>query len=401
MSGGGSQSSSQSQGYGSSYSQSASLSLPENLQNPSAQAAAPQTMQALLGLSGILNSGAGGNPILQSFLAPYGGNFAAPVTQPQNQTLMDLGMAENGNYGYNPTAATEQNVLMDELTNPAAYATNIANQFGLAPFLEGAQTNPNAAGTSAAGAEAQAIAANDPALEQMLQPGYAASLAQGAPTQSVIAAALQPIQATFNAQTVPGLVGSYGAAGQRPTMSSAFGQAFTNAQAQEQATEASTAGSIVNSVYNTGLGQTGTAANNMAGLTGNAFNMGYGGALNLDQLFQGEYANIFGGALNNAFNAPSQLNTLNAQQASNLISTLNAQALPQLTEQLGINNALTTYNNSISSLMQALGLQVQAEQPVVGYESESASNSASFQNEESSGQSSSFNFGLPGISVGV
>lgn len=344
--------SSQSQGFGSSYSQSASLSLPENL-NPTTSML-PTTVNSLAGMYSMLGGGPSTNSLLQNFLAPYGGAFAAPVTNAQNTTLGNLGSAETGNYSFNPELGGILQQLFSEAANPAGFASGLAN--------------------NATTGEAQALNVNDPNLEAMLNPGYAASLATGGPTQSVINAALAPIKAQFNAQTVPGLVGSYGAAGQRPTMSSAFGGAFTNAQAQEQATEAATAGNIVNSVYGQGISGSQNAAENLAGMLGST------------------YAGTYGTGLNIAANAPGQYNSLTAQEAQNLISTLNAQALPQLTEQLGINNALSTYNSSVSSLLQALGLQVQAEQPAIGYASESASNSGSFQNEESSGQNSGFSF---------
>src|ERR1700757_5278890 len=133
--GGESSGSSQSQGSGSSYSQSASLSLPENLTSSAFQAMAPQTANSLQALSSMLSGGSGGNSILQSFLAPYGGNFSAPVTGAQNATLGNIASAENGNYNFNPELGGMLQQLSNEATNPVGFAQQVeqGGQSGITP----------------------------------------------------------------------------------------------------------------------------------------------------------------------------------------------------------------------------------------------------------------------------
>lgn len=360
------QGSSQSQGSGSSYSQSASVSMPYNLQNAAFQALAPSTANSLQSITNMLSGGAGSNSLLASFLAPYGGSMVAPVTGAQNATLGNIANAEGGNYNFDPSLAAVMAQLQGEATNPTGFATNVAN----------AGTGAN----SAVGA-GQALASGlaGPGSPNVGLGQFASNLATGGAIQQVIQQAEQPITTAFNTQTVPGLQGSLAGAGQRATGggSSAFANAFGNAQAQEEAALGSTAAGITNNAFNEGV---------------NAYTGAYNaGASN--------YTGLYGTGLNLAGNAAGQFSSLGSNELNQLLSSLNAQALPQLTEQLGINNALSTYNNSVGSILQALGLQVQGEQPVIGYGSESLSNSASFTNEESSGQQSgsSFNFSLPGL----
>lgn len=360
---GGSQSSgsSSSQGYGSSYSQSASLSLPEEM-NPTTGNLG-NTEGLLSNIYSMLNGGASGNNLLQNYLAPYGGNMVAPVTAAQNQTLGNLGAASTGNFGsFDPTLQAVYNQLVGEATNPMGFGTSVAN----------AGTGAN----SAVGA-GQALASGlaGPGAPTVGEGQFASNLATGGAIQRIIQEAEQPITTAFNTQTMPGLVGNATQAGQRTggpfgMGSSAFNAASANAQAQEGANLGATAASIANPAFETGLNQ-----------YANAYGQGVG-----------NYTNLFNSGLNIGANAPGQITGLTSGEISNLISTLNAQALPQLTEQQGINNALSTYNSSVASILQALGLQVQAEQPAIGYASESASNSASFQNESSSGQQSGFSF---------
>lgn len=398
MSGGGSSGSSQSQGSGSSYTQSASESIPVNLQNPAFTNMSGQTATDLESLSNMLFGG-GGNALLQSFIGPLGG-FSAPVTSQQNQTLADLSGAQTGNFGYNPTAQAEEQQLVSEL-NPNAFGQQTASSLmsslpsGFLAQLA-ASGNPNAVGSNAEGA---ALAGLPAGFQAMMAPNYAASLATGPTTNSVIQDALAPIRAQFQGSTAPGLASSFMGAGQRVggpsgVGSSAFDMAFGNAQGSELATEAATSGNIVNSVYGQGLTLGGAANTAAAQIGANAFDLGYGGAVNTAATGANLAASGFGMGFNTGANAPAQLNTLTQTQISDLLQSLQGEALPQLTQQLGINNALSTYNTSVNSLLQALGLQVQGEQPVIGNVQESATNSASFQNEESSGQQSSFNFGL-------
>lgn len=317
--------------------------------------------------------------------------------------------------------------LASALYGGAPNATAASQQYANALFGNGV-TNATQAG------QAYASGLAGPGSPTVGEAQFAENLANNPETNAIIAEAEQPITTAFNTQTVPGLQGSIAQAGQRATGggSSAFGAAFGNAQAQEEAQLGSVAANIANSAYQTGLGQYATAYgqgsnlysnayNNAGNNYANTFNTGateYGGAFNnaVDQFAnsynmgaqqyaglygQGaqNYENLYGVGVNGALNAPNTYASLTSNDISNMISELSAQALPQMTEQLGINNALSTYNNSVNSILQALGLQVQGEQPVIGYGSESVNNSASFQNEESSGQASgsSFNFSLPGL----
>lgn len=184
-----------------------------------------------------------------------------------------------------------------------------------------------------------------------MNPNFASNLATSAQTQSAIGSAIAPIRTQFNTQTVPGLEGSFTQAGQRIGSasgqgSSAFDNAFSNAQASEQATEAATAGQIANNAYQTGL--------------------------------------------NIQANAPSQMSALTSSELQNMINGLNAQALPQLTQQYGITAGSQLYQQQMGTILQALGLQVQGEQPSIGYSGQSTNASQ----ESSQNQSSGSNFSL-------
>lgn len=194
-------------------------------------------------------------------------------------------------------------------------------------------------------------------LNSEMQPGYAAGLATSPETQAAISSAIQPIRQTFNSQTVPGLQGSFTQAGQRVGQtnglgSSAFANAFATAQGNELANEASTAGAIANNAYQTGL--------------------------------------------NVQANAPAQVASLTSSELNDMISGLNAQALPQLTQQYGITAGTQLYQQQMQTILQALGLSVQGEQPSLGYGSEST-NSAE---QQTSGSGSSFGLSNP-FSIGI
>jgi hypothetical protein len=170
-------------------------------------------------------------------------------------------------------------------------------------------------------------------------PNFASNLATSPQTQSAISSALQPIQQQFRTSTAPGVTSAATAAGQRTAGSggqgsSAFDQAFSTAKGNELSTEAATSGNIANSAYQTGL-------------------------------------NI------NA-NAPAMAGTLSSEQTSNMINTLNAQALPQMTQQYGINAGLQLFNTQMSQLMEALGLGGQISQPAIGYQGQSSGSQSGF-----------------------
>jgi hypothetical protein len=165
-------------------------------------------------------------------------------------------------------------------------------------------------------------------LQNEMSPGFAQGLATSPATQAAEQSAIAPISQQFNSQTVPGLQGSFTQAGQRVGSasgmgSSAFDNSFAAAQGNEMATEAATTGAIANNAYQTGL--------------------------------------------NIQANAPGQMGSLTSSELNDMISGLNAQALPQLTQQYGISAGTQLYQQQMQTLMQALGLSVQGEQPVIGY----------------------------------
>lgn len=299
--------------------QSASETIPVNLQNPAFTGMAGQTASQIAAITNLLGGGAGAGGVNAQALSALGFSldpngitgfnpaapgttsnnpFVAPVTQPQQDTLANIAKAEAGNFAaFNPVLGQASDVLKNEMS-----------------------------------------------------PGFAAGLATSPETEAAINAAIQPTRAFFNANTAPGVVGSFAQAGQRQGGSSAFDMAFGNSLAQEQATEAATAGGIANQAYQTGL--------------------------------------------NISANAPAQYSSLNSNEINTLIQQLQAQALPQLTKQLGINNALSVFQQSVASIMQSLGLQVQGEQPQIGYASESASQGQGTSQGTSSGSSNSFGLNL-------
>jgi len=189
---------------------------------------------------------------------------------------------------------------------------------GLSPTMFGnaatnATNNPLVAQTTGAqnttlgeiGSVASALPGNlsgaSSLLQSELSPNFASGLATSPQTLAAISSATQPMTTAFNTQTVPGLQGSFAQAGQRVgsatgTGSSAFDSAFGNAQASEIANEGAVAGSIANNAYQTGL--------------------------------------------NIQANAPGQAAALGSSEVGTLSSALGAQALPQATQQYGINQGL-------------------------------------------------------------
>lgn len=299
--------------------------------------------ERLCSLGGSTSSGSSqstGNSQQQSLTLPT--NFANPSAQalaPQtSQGLSTIGLG--GGTGSPQGLQTLNPGLVEGVStfgpyNPlVAPVTAAQNQ-----SLSGIGSLVNALPSTLSGAFSN--------LSTELQPGYAAGLATGPQTQAAISSALQPITNTFQTQTVPGLQGSFTQAGQRVGNgnasggSSAFDTAFANAQGSEIANEAATAGQIANNAYQTGL--------------------------------------------NISANAPAQMANLSSSELTQIISGLNAQALPQLTQQYGISAGTQLYQQQMSTILQALGLQVQSEQPSIGYGSASAGTSSS----QSSGQNSS------------
>lgn len=273
-------------------------------------------------------------------------NFTAtaPYTSDQLQNLTSSPEASLN--GVNPffvngsPSSASTNPLVAQITAPQQQSLN-----GIGNF---ANNLPN----SLAGAFST--------LQGEANPGFASSLATSPQTQAAISSAIAPIRNQFNTQTVPGLEGSFTQAGQRVGSStgqgsSAFAGAFGNAQASELATEAATAGGIANNAYQTGL--------------------------------------------NITANAPGQIGSLSTGELNNMVTALNAQALPQLTQQYGISAGTSLYNQQMSTILQALGLQVQGEQPTLGYNGESTNSSTEQSSSEGSGQS--FNTSFNPFNLGV
>lgn len=300
--------------------------------------------ERLCSLGGSMSSGSSqstGNSQQSSYTLPL--NLANPSAQalaPQtSQGLSTIGLgggtgSPQGLQTMDPTLAEGQSTAgpNNPLVAPVTAAQN-QTLGGIGSLVNGLPSSLSSAFSS---------------LNNEMQPGYAASLATSPQTKAAISSALQPITNTFQTQTVPGLQGSFTQAGQRvgsasPTGgSSAFDTAFANAQGGEIANEAATAGQIANNAYQTGV--------------------------------------------NISANAPGQMAALSSSELGSMISGLSAQALPQLTQQYGISAGTQLYTQQMSTILQALGLQVQSEQPSIGYRSTSQGTSTS----QSSGQNSSF-----------
>lgn len=297
-------------------------STPINLQYPSYQAMAPQTAQGIGALQNLNPYGAttaNGNTI-SPYFSPAG-NFnnpntnplVAPMTQGQQQMLGYIGGLANPGQG----------TLNNQAATTAWNATNYAN------------SNPlqNAFNTNNA----------------MLSPGWAAGLATNPLTQMVAQGAAQPLLQQFQTQTIPQLQGAMTAAGQRTNSanpaggSSAYDIAAANAETGLGANLANLGSNIIGGTYQTGLGQTANAVNQASGLSGQN--------------------------ISNLINAATGSQGLVSTQLNDTINALNANALPQLTQQYGINQGLSLYQTQVNQLMTALGLGGQTSQPAIGYNS--------------------------------
>lgn len=260
--------------FGGSSSQSNYTSTPSNLQNPAYTSLSPDVASALQSL------------------------FATGQPSALNPTQVQ-GQPSNG--AANPLVAGltgQETGLVNQAVGQAAPNSNVVN------------------------------AGN--AINSMLAPGYAASLATNPFTQSVVGAATQPLINAFNQTTVPALNGQFTAAGQRVNNSSASGQAggssafdnaFNNAQTNLQSNIGATAANIEGSAYNTGLAQQSNAIN--------------------------------------------QAGALSTQQLQNTIQSLTAAALPRMVQQYGIQQGLSLYQQQVQTILTALGLGGQVSQPAI------------------------------------
>jgi hypothetical protein len=308
---------------------------------------------------GLCSVGGGGNSSNQS---SQGSGWSAGATNPENlqnsafvnsaPTTAGLlnGIVQSGGFD-----AGGVNTITANMANPFTFSNGYGSTSGPNNPLVAPITAPQNQTLGQIGSFAQGLPGSlggaFTSLQSELDPNFAANLATSAPTLAAINSAISPIRTQFNTQTVPGLDSSFTQAGQRIGSasgigSSAFDASFGNAQAQEQATEAATAGSIANNAYQTGL--------------------------------------------NIQANAPAQLGNLTTSELGNLVTSLNAQALPQLTQQYGINAGAQLYQQQMATVLQALGLSVQGEQPAIGYSG--WNNSASWNS--SKGSSGGVNFGI-------
>jgi hypothetical protein len=378
-------------------------------------------------------------------------NLAAIMGQLQGEATNPTGFAA-GVANAMPTDPT----LAAQAANPVGVGQAFANGLPINPTLAAEAANPVATGQQfASGLPINATLqqemqpgfasslANgmpvDPSIARMLDPNYAGDLANNSTTQGIIQEAIAPGRAFFNSQTVPGITQTFAQAGQRAGGSSAFDMSFGNALAAESANEQGIASGIANAAYQTGIqgnqnasqlvqgeraglyGQGATetanagtlvqgeqagaynagttagvnAAQTIQGEQAGAYGQGTAAGENAATLLQGERAGAYGTGLNLAGSAAGQYSQLGSQEIQELMGTLQSEALPQLTQQLGINNAMSTFQQSVSAILQSLGLQTQAEQPDIAYESGSQSlgESTSQGTSQGSSQSLGFNFG--------
>lgn len=105
----------------------------------------------------------------------------------------------------------------------------------------------------------------------------------------------------------------------------------------------------------------------------------------------------FENAVQQAQSAATQANAFPTMQLNNTINALQASALPQLTQQYGINQALQLFQTRIQQIMTALGMGAQAAQPVVANTSQGTNSSSS---NSSNGILSAFAPGAAGASAG-
>jgi hypothetical protein len=282
------------------------------------------------------------------------------------------------------SSGSSQNPLAAQITNPQnAQLGNIGNLS--APQNVGGGVTP---GSSAQGLApflgqgySAATAANIPqaasTMAGFLNPNFASNLATSPQTQAAIGAATAPLEQSFRTNTTPGLASAATQAGQRANGpgqagSSAFDQAFSNAQGNLMAQEGQVAGGIANQAYQAGIN---INANAPAGATALA-----------GQTEQQQMA------------AQQQPVAIGTAELNNMIQSLSAQALPQLTQQYGINQGLNLFNTQIQTIMQALGYGAQASQPSIAYNTESSGQGSG----HGSSQQSGFNFGLgSGFSPGT
>lgn len=304
-------------------------------------------------MSGSIGGGSSGSSIGSSFFNATPTNLQLP-----DYTGLAPGVASGVSSVFGPNAAQ---------------GSDLGSAFGLNPLVAGGSATNSPANPLVAGVtQPQNLllnqvqgAANNPLLNSaasqigtILNPNYPASLATSPQTTQAIGGAVQPILNAFKQTTLPQLSGQFTASGQRtgPQGSSAFDNAAVNSQ-------------------NNVLAQTGAAS---TGITNAAYQSG------LAQQFQ----------------AIGQAGALSTTELNNLINSLQASALPQLTQQYGINQGLQLYQQQLQSILTALGLGGQISQPAIAYNQTGGSQSQS-QNQSSTGLAGlASGFGALGTGIG-
>lgn len=218
--------------------------------------------------------------------------------------------------------------------------------FGISPFMvngvgSGSSSNPLVAGLTPQqnsfltgiggfGQTNFGLGGPESTINRFLNPNYPASLATSPQTSAAVSAATQPLINAFRTTTMPGIAGQFTAAGQR-----------TNANGQDNGGMGSSAfGRNVNEAENTLEGNVGQVA-------GGIENAAYQTGLQEQQ---------------NAINQATALSTTNL---NNMVTALQASALPQMIQQYGIQQGQQLYQQTIQSILAALGLGGQVAQPAI------------------------------------
>ncbi len=266
------------------------------------------------------------------------------------------------NYAANLATSPQTMAAVRAAVNPLIQSFNAQTVPGLQGVFSAAGQRVNSAqgvgGSSAfdtAGANAlTGLGANiGQTASNIVNPAYQAGIAgnQNAVTQSQNygTALEQGMQgaATTLAQTAGAKTAAQTQAAGAQT---AAGTAQSNALNQAATTQATTAGAQTQAQLN--------AAQTQAGINTQQ--------VSAQNATSAQEAALNTGAIQNLATAATTGQSVQSQQLNNTINTLNANALPQLTQQYGINQGLQLYNSQVNQLMTALGLGVQAQAPSIG-----------------------------------
>lgn len=274
------------------------------------------------------------------------------ITDDQGGALFSPYSGAYGNYNN-----VNSNPLVAGLTRDQGQLTNNAGRIGAAgtgpgPAVAGRSGIDNAnlnAWDAYQYASSNPLAAANANANRMLDPNYASSLATSDQTKAAVSTATQPLINAFNNTARPNQAAAFTAAGQRINQggqiglaqgSSAYERADNEAVNNLLAQIGATGGAITNNAYQKGLDQNANATNQSAALSGQQIsNLGNSAAIN---------------------------EGIQGAQADTILKGLQGAALPQLTQQYGINQGLQLYQQQVGQLMQALGLGGQVSQPAIG-----------------------------------